>query len=319
MLDDIAHALHACRSEREFWRVHIKAENCLTPLEIAALIEFSHRLPRASQLWLEGLTSLGGFNTGEPQRFCRQPLAPHIDLYRDPFVPCERKQLIVGFCGAASRLMMPISCVLQYMPGDGCDLVLLRDPAKLHYIYGIPPYADSLAALARRLTAEFAAENYRRTVCYGTSMGGFVALQCGILLKADAAVSVGGRFPWHPPRLLREPTQPVIAFDPLCACNASTRTELVCYHGAHPMDVEDATLLARIMPVKRISLPETSEHNIILALCDKGRLGDFYETVFEFSGPGAGLLPQGKMTAAPQSISPPAPPSASLASPPSPH
>jgi hypothetical protein len=111
MLDDIVNALHACR-----WRVHIKAENALTPIEFAALIKFSHRLPSASQLWLEGLASLGNFAAGEPPRFCRQPLAPHIDLYRDPFVPSERKQLIFGLCGAANRLMMPISCALQYWP-----------------------------------------------------------------------------------------------------------------------------------------------------------------------------------------------------------
>ena len=49
MLDDIVNALHACRSEREFWRVHIKAENALTPIEVAALIKFSHRLPSASR------------------------------------------------------------------------------------------------------------------------------------------------------------------------------------------------------------------------------------------------------------------------------
>ena len=35
MLDEIVNALHACRSERDFWRVHIKAENGLTPLESA--------------------------------------------------------------------------------------------------------------------------------------------------------------------------------------------------------------------------------------------------------------------------------------------
>jgi hypothetical protein len=319
MLDDIVHALHACRSEREFWRVHIKAENALTPLEIAALIKFSHRLPRASQLWLEGLTSLGGFDAEEPPRFCRQPLAPHIDFYRDPFVPCERKQLIFGFCGAANRLMMPISCVLQHLPADACDLVLLRDPAKLHYIFGIPPYADSLAALARRLAEDFAAERYRRTVCYGTSMGGFVALQCGILMQADAAISIGGRFAWHPPRLLREPTQTVPGFDPLCACNAATATELVCYHSANRVDAEDATLLARIVPAHRIALHETSEHNIVLALCDQGRLKDFYADVFEFSGSRTGAAAGGTMMPAVAGVAPGARRAGGLASPPGPN
>jgi hypothetical protein len=285
MLDEIVDALQACRSEREFWRVHIKAENGLTPLEVAALIKFSHRLPRASQLWLEGLAALSGFAGSEPQPFCRQPVAPHVDLYRDPFVASERKQLIIGFCGAANRLMMPVSCVLQFLPADACDLLLLRDPAKLHYIFGIPPYASSLADLARRLAADFFGEGYRRRVCYGTSMGGFVALQCGLLLEADAAISVGGRFAWHPPRLLRELGETVQGFDPLCACYFDTPTDLICYHSGNQVDAEDATLLARMMPVRRIAMPETSEHNILLVLRDKGLLKDFYDGVFGFSGP----------------------------------
>ena len=319
MLDDIVNALHACRSEREFWRVHIKAENALTPIEVAALITFSHRLPDASRLLLERLASLGNFAAGEPPHFCRQPLAPHIDLYRDPFVPSERKQLIFGFCGAANRLMMPISCVLQYLPADACDLVLLRDPAKLHYVYGIPPYAGSVASLAVRLRADFAAEPYRRIVCYGTSMGGFVALQCGILMRADAAISIGGRFAWHPPRLLREPTETVPGFDPLCACNAATATKLICYHSANHVDVADATLLARVVPVQRIAMHETSEHNIILALCDQGRLKDFYADVFEFSAARTGLRAAGQTISAVARVAEGAQRAAGLASPPGPH
>ena len=319
MLDDIVQALHACRSERQFWRVHIKAKNTLTPLEVAACVKFSRRLTSASQRWLEGLASLGGLVVGEPQPFCRQPLAPHIDLYRDPFVPSERKQLIFGFCGAANRLMMPISCVLQYLPADACELVLLRDPAKLHYIYGIPPHAGSLADLALRLSAAFAAEPYRRRVCYGTSMGGFVALQCGILMRADAAISIGGRFAWHPPRLQREPTETVPGFDPLCACNAATATELVCYHSANEVDVEDATQLAHVVPVQRIAMHETSEHNIILALGDKGRLKDFYADVFEFSGARTGLGAAGKMLSAVARVAPGTGRAAGLASPPGAH
>jgi hypothetical protein len=297
MLDDIVHALFACRSEREFWRVHIKAENALTPLEITALIDFSHRLPRQSRLWLKGLTSLGRFDTSAPQRFCRQPIAPNIDLYRDPFVPSEQKQLIIAFCGSAHRLMMPIACVLQYLPSNGCDLVLLRDPMKMSYTLGIPPYADSLPALAFRLAAGFRGENYRRIVCYGTSMGGFVALQCGLLLKAAVAISICGRFAWHPSRLLRDRTRPVPAFDPFCVCNIATTTELVCYHSAHAMDMADATLLARMLPIKRIAVPDSTEHNVILALWDKGQLGDFYDDLFKLPDHGARLVPEATVSA----------------------
>jgi hypothetical protein len=156
-------------------------------------------------------------------------------------------------------------------------------------------------------------------VCYGTSMGGFVALQCGILMRADAAVSIGGRFAWHPPRLLREPAETVPGFDPLCACNAATATELVCYHSANHVDVADASQLAGVVPVRRIAMHETSEHNIILALCDKGRLEDFYAEAFGFSAAGPGLATAGKRVSAAARSAPCAQRAAGLASPPGAH
>ena len=287
MLDDIVNALQACRSEREFWRVHIKAENGLTPLEVAALIKFRHRLPRASQLWLEGLASLGELRRrASRSAFCRQPVAPHVDLYRDPFVAPERKQLIIGFCGAANRLMMPISCVLQYLPADACDLLLLRDPAKLHYIFGIPPYAveprQPRAAAAPRISSARATGG---RVCYGTSMGGFVALQCGLLLRGGRRHL--GRRP------LRLASAAAVARAGQRPCPASTRfapatldtaTELVCYHSANQVDVADATLLARVMPVQphRHARNERAQHHC-WRCATKGRLKDFYDDVFEFS------------------------------------
>ncbi len=64
---------------------------------------------------------------------------------------------------------------------------------------------------------------------------------------------------------------------------------------------------------------ETSEHNIILALCDKGRLKDFYADVFEFSAARTGLGAAGKTMSAVARVAPGAERAAGLASPPGPH
>ena len=131
----------------------------------------------------------------------------------------------------------------------------------------------------------------------------------------SAAASLGIRL-----GCLREPTQTVPGFDPLCACNAATATELVCYHSANAVDVEDVTLLARIVPVQRVAMHATSEHNIVLALSDKGRLKDFYADVFEFSGPRTGSSSgQANDAVRRRAVSPGAQRAAGLASPPGPH
>jgi hypothetical protein len=287
MIDEIADALRDCRSERDFWRVQLRAESILTPLEIAALIEFSHRLPLRTQEWLKRIASLGEFGDAEPQRFCRQPLAPNIDVYRDPFVASDHKRLILGFCGGADRLMMPIACVLQYLPSDLCDLVVLRDPTWQHYLKGIPPYAHSLPDLVRRIAADIGAETYWRIYCYGASMGAFSALRCGILQKAHGAISLGGRFHWQPLRPRYKSDRMLPAFDPLCDCNSGTTTELFCVYAAeNARDVENAKHLSRILPVKHIAISDTSEHNVIVALWTKGELKAFYDRMFALHEPG---------------------------------
>jgi hypothetical protein len=282
MVDETVDALLACRSEQDFWRVHQKAEALFTPLEIAGLAEHSHSLPTQSKDWLDKIIAYAGLDRAAPQRFLRWSLAPDIDVYRDPSVPTDRKPLILGFCGGADRLMMPIPCVLQYLPSDLCDLVLLRDSSHQHYLNGISSYASSFHELVRKLAADLSVDLYRRTCCYGTSMGGFSALRRGILLRSDSAVSVGGGFPWHPSRLLRRNERALSSFDPLCRCNAATSVSLYCCYGAgHPHDPARNEYLSRILPIHRIAV-DTTSHNVIVELWRLGALQAFYARVFAF-------------------------------------
>ena len=114
----------------------------------------------------------------------------------------------------------PISYVLQTLRDDANDIIWLQDPRQLHYTrrykWSGQFFRDHFAA-ARR---------YQQIVTFGVSLGGLPALRAGRLLKATRAISVGGRFPWHPGRLVRE-ERSVQAFDPLCACASPSLTELV--------------------------------------------------------------------------------------------
>ena len=199
----IADALRASRSEKDSLKLQKWAGGIITPLEAAELKAGSHRFPPPTQAWLSKLAALGEFATVPPQRYRRQALVPNIDIYSDASIPSERKSLILGFSGAAGQLMIPTPVFLQYVSSERYDVVVLRDRTKQGYAIGIPPYAHNLWDLAQKLTAEIGAATYRRVYPYGTSMGGFPALRCGLLLQTETAVSGGGQFPWYPPHLAR--------------------------------------------------------------------------------------------------------------------
>jgi hypothetical protein len=96
---------------------------------------------------------------------------------------------------------------------------------------------------------------------------------------------VSGSFPWHPRRLLEEPENALPAFDPLCDCHAREATTIVCAYGAESAkDREAATLLGQIRPVTHIAVPGVAEHNLVKVLARRGRLGPFFNEVFELGG-----------------------------------
>ena len=265
--------------------MHRSAGGMLTPLETAALIEFSHRLPAPTQEWLADLALVGDFGSAAPQLYCRQSLAENIDVYRDPFVPTGRKSLIIAFCGAANRMMISTPCLLQYLPSDRYDLVLLRDPTKLSYLLAIPPYAHTFRDLVQRLAADIGVQDYRRVYCFGTSMGGFPALRCGIMLKTQTAISCGGHFPAYPTPYWTEQELDIPAFDLLCDCHSETTTTLICcYSTGYSADVAGVENLARIYPVRRIPIA-APQHNFFTVLHSQGRLRMFIEGLFGEASP----------------------------------
>ena len=88
-------------------------------------------------------------------------------------------------------------------------------------------------------------------------------MRAGRLLKATRAISVGGRFPWHPGRLLREEGS-VQAFDPLCACAPPSPTELVVvYSQRNEEDENTYNTLRRTFPECIAAPVDTEKHNLM--------------------------------------------------------
>jgi hypothetical protein len=288
MIQALAEQLRLCRTERDSWRVQNRAGEVLTPLEVAGLIALSHTFPPATRLWLDDLAAMGGFASAEPQRYLRETVRDDVDLYRDPAGPVTEKRLIIAFCGRADRLMLPVSCVLQFLPSRLCDVVVLRDRTGGHYLNGIPSCGSSLLDLARFLEAEFRPRDYFRAYCYGTSAGGFAALRSGILLRADRAISVGGQFPWHTQRLLDPSEARIPAFELLCDCLSDHGTPLYCAYGMESEPDRDSVVrLSKTCRVNRIAFPGIDDHNLIAALLKSGQLRAFYDFIFELDAPAA--------------------------------
>jgi hypothetical protein len=104
---------------------------------------------------------------------------------------------------------------------------------------------------------------YQQIITFGVSLGGLPALRAGRLLKATRAISVGGRYPWHPGRLVRE-ERSVQAFDPLCACASPSPTELVVVYSRHNEEDRSAFNLVRKTFPECIAAPiDTEKHNLM--------------------------------------------------------
>jgi hypothetical protein len=106
-----------------------RLESDLGPLEFAGRMEEEGELGQALRTSVAGAFLSGA---GEPQPFARRVLAPGASLYSAAGGAAERA-LLVGFCGRADRLMLPLPVVLQHLPARDWDLLLLRDSHKAHY------------------------------------------------------------------------------------------------------------------------------------------------------------------------------------------
>ena len=163
-------------------RAVLDVEQNLTPLEFHRVVsDLSNRFANAHAA-LQSLHLFQLLANEPPTLYVRRPVAPDVTLFHDPNVNYANKCLIIAFCGRAQRLMMPTGVFLQLLPSTDCDVVVLKDPGRNHFLHGSREYAADFFQLVTRLEKDLKLDRYKNVFCYGTSMGGFVALRCGLLL-----------------------------------------------------------------------------------------------------------------------------------------
>ena len=144
---------------------------------------------------------------------------------------------------------------------------------------GLPGYASNFVQTLQLIRDFARARECRRIITYGTSMGGLPALRAGLWLNADRAISVGGRFHFHPARLVSAQHE-VPAFDLLCDCRPEGRTSLLAVYSK--TDVEDArnyAILRKMLPKCVAIETDAPGHVAYEGFSDRER-ADFFAQIF---------------------------------------
>ena len=246
------------------------SEQHLTPLEIAKLLESDADLP---------FTIAPLLKSGQrPAAYTREAWSEDAIYFAGR---SGTTRLLVVFSAPRARIGIPVSYFLQALRDDVYDVLMLRDPNDEHYTRGVRGLGSFLET-ARRIEDFAGTKGYRQIVTYGASLGGLPALRAGRLLKANRAICVGGRYPWHAGRLARA-ERSVDAFDLLCPCAPASPTALVIVYAQHnEVDKDAFQLVQRTFP-RCVGAPiDTAKHNLVGYFYKAHLLPQFLACLFDY-------------------------------------
>jgi len=176
---------------------------------------------------------------------------------------------------------VPTAYFLQMLRDDLYDVLVLYDSSKLYFDRGITGFSNSLFDTIRLVEAFAKSKGYDRVITYGASIGGFPALRAGLLLGADRAISIGGKYCWHVARLLRNDAT-VGAFDVLCPCFSDRPVEMVAVSAQNRADMRALEILRGTFPSSHVVPVDTQLHNVVEYLHSVRLLRLFCACLFEY-------------------------------------
>jgi hypothetical protein len=244
----------------------------LVPLEIAEILKVAGReeLPLA----IRSVLASGQAPVG----YVRESWSEDANYYT---ARRGARSLIVAFCGGANRLGVPTSYFLQMLRDDLYDVVVLRDPRRLHYDQGVQGLG-SLLETTHRIRDFAETKGFQEVITYGVSMGGYPALRAGLLLNATRAISVSGEYCWHIGRLTRKGAT-IRAFDLLCPCVAKPSTQMVAVVPTqNQTDLQALEILRQTFPECLPVTIDAGAHNITSYFYYARLLRLFYACLFEY-------------------------------------
>lgn len=290
-MNDIVRAFHGCRKATDFYKVQIALENCLSPGEARDLAANRDQLAAPAREWLDGFIGAIFNERPDVRAYARLRLCDHVWFYGHAPGEARRKHLLLAFCGAAHRLMVPVTVALQHIDAAEFDVVVLTDPSRRGYLAGIDGFASDFAGILDRLSQEVGTRHYTSVRCLGTSQGGAPALLAGLHLGAERAVSVGGRPFRDHERAAAEEGSVSEAGVPR-ALAGKVATKIVCAFGAdNAKDREAAATLAGDHIARgawSVPVQGVATHNLLFDMLKARRLGGFLDGLLLADPPGDG-------------------------------
>src|SRR5690606_34769157 len=112
----------------------------------------------------------------EPVAWDRTRVSEHVFLFSSSTPATEDKTLVIGFASNAMRLTAPTYQILCALDPRRHSLLLLRDPARLHFEQGLPGIGASIEKVADWLKQAPQVCAFRNIALLGTSAGAVPAL-----------------------------------------------------------------------------------------------------------------------------------------------
>ena len=93
--------------------------------------------------------------------------------------------LVIAFSGNAQKLDVPVHEFFETTKTLGYNRILLRDPHRMYYHYGVDRARRDWPSLIAYLRREIDRQQPKKVLCVGTSVGAYAAIVAGHHLGAD--------------------------------------------------------------------------------------------------------------------------------------
>jgi acyl carrier protein len=284
---------HYCPTVAQLNRALTTLEYRLTPIEIELLHKThagqqllpdntANKFHSAFNLWLQRIQRLmlsSGKSQAEP--FTYQRVAPTVSYFKGPS-PAETKTLLICFSEAGGRsMMMPNAVLIQHTNATLYDLLIISEPLNEGYRLGVPHLGNNVTEVIEWIAKLNLVSNYRSLRTLGCSAGCFPSVIAGKQLKADLAVSVGGRFhsERHPVKILERIFTTWLAMRKKHILNT-----LMCYDKNISRDKQYAKIIGWLSTSGLVAIELKNEklgHFLLQQLAEHGQLATFLErTIF---------------------------------------
>lgn len=205
----------------------------------------------------------------------RREISGDAFMYQTSTLPDRTKTLVVGFCGNAMRLMLPVYAILEHLDPDAVALLLVRDPERAHYARGVPGLGRSVDEVADALQAIAVQSGCRQVVGLGTSAGGLAAVCAALRNNWAGAMAVGADTPLRHAHILDCLAHP--------AARAAVGPRIRLHHAAaNTRDSAAVREVARLVPsAETVPAKGFRHHNLLHHLRLQGRLTSFLRREIE--------------------------------------